>query len=527
MATGTGPRQRGFNAGMLRLPLLALGVFGVLAGLAMWLVEGEFTIPTRVLLAAGILLIGIYVALEPGDIWGWMRGRSGLYTGNLVVVAVAALVILGLLNVMGTRYPWKWDLTATKQFSLGQQGQQVAAALPEPVTATWYFEGGDSRKQDLDLLMADYVRYSGGKLTYSAVDVRERPSEAIAAGVRQAGTMILQMGDKKQNITGTQEQDITTALIKLTRPEKKLYFLTGHGEKSMDASGQQDYSSAKAALERDNFTIAPLNLAATRAVPDDAAALVIAGPARPFLAEENDALRAYLGNGGKVMLFTDPRSEANPGLNEILQTWEVQATGNVVIDPARGLGGDPRVPLVDQYASHTATNQVRGTTVYPFATDFTYPKSPASGTTVTALAQSSDRSWGETNQQSIQQDANDPTGPLALVVAIQQTIAAGSETPPAADAAQQPKRTTRLFLVGTSLFMSNQFQSVAPYNADLFLNAANWLAEQDDLIAPRKDDTQRRVTLTGQQQNLVFFTSALFLPLAILAAGAAMWWTRR
>ena len=35
------------------------------------------------------------------------------------------------------------------------------------------------------------------------------------------------------------------------------------------------------------------------------------------------------------------------------------------------------------------------------------------------------------------------------------------------------------------------------------------------------------MVLTGPQINLVKYSSFLFLPLAVLAAGAAVWWTRR
>jgi hypothetical protein len=35
------------------------------------------------------------------------------------------------------------------------------------------------------------------------------------------------------------------------------------------------------------------------------------------------------------------------------------------------------------------------------------------------------------------------------------------------------------------------------------------------------------MVLTAPQMNLVAYSSFLFLPLAVLAAGAAVWWTRR
>src|ERR687883_496817 len=137
-----------FSMDALRLPLAALGFFGLLAGLGAWLVDGQFDTLPRVLIAAGVLLLGIYVALDPEDVWSRVTGRSALYSGNTLVIAAAALVILGLANVLGSRYQTKWDLTANKQFSLSEQSIRLAQSLPDPVHATVYMGPSDSRKQD-------------------------------------------------------------------------------------------------------------------------------------------------------------------------------------------------------------------------------------------------------------------------------------------------------------------------------------------------------------------------------------------
>ena len=50
--------------------------FGVLAGLGVWLVQGEFGLVPRILIAAGVLLLGIYVALDPEDVWARLTGRG-------------------------------------------------------------------------------------------------------------------------------------------------------------------------------------------------------------------------------------------------------------------------------------------------------------------------------------------------------------------------------------------------------------------------------------------------------------------
>ena len=411
-ARGASP-ERGFSLDALRLPLAALGFFGLLAGLFSWLVEGQFTILPRVLLAAGVLLLGIVVAIDP----------------------------------------------------------------------------------------------------------ETRPGEAIAAGVTTVGTVVYQMGDKKQNSTGTTERDVSTALVKLTRPEKKVYFTTGHGERRLDGFDQQDYSQIKAALERDNFKTDTLNLITTRSVPDDAAEVIVAGPTNPFLPEEKDALRAYLDGGGKLFLLVGPGSKAD--FNDLLSKWETAFSGNLVIDPTRNFLNDVRVPVVDMYGSHAVTQGLRLATFYPAATNITYPSTPTTGATIIALVQTSSDSWGNTNQQQIQKQESDPKGPLALAVAIDQQI--GTTT-----GQDQPQKSARLVLLGSPNIVSNNALSVASGNQDLFLQAANWLAEEDNLINIRAPQTEaRQMLLTGTQLNLVIYSSMLFLPLAVLAVGAAVWWTRR
>jgi gliding motility-associatede transport system auxiliary component len=504
-----------FSLDALRLPLAGLGALGLLAGVFAWLINGQFDLLPRILVAAGVLLLGIYVALDPEDVWGRVTGRSALYSGNTLVIAAAALVILGLVNVIGSRYQTKWDLSASQQFTLSDQSIRLAQSLQDPVHATVYMGPSDSRKNDYQTRLNDYQARSNGKFTYEFVDPETHPGEARAAGITDVGTTVYQMGDKKQNSTGTAERDISLALVKLTRPQKKLYFTTGHGERNLDGTDQQGYSQLKSSVERDNFSTATLNLAASRAVPDDAAEVIIAGPTNPFLPEEKDTLRAYLDGGGKVFLLVDPGSKAD--FNDILQKWEVAITGNVVIDPSSNLLGDIRVPLVVQYASHDSVKNLSGVgTFYPFTTNITYPQPSGGGATVTAIAQSSDQSWGNTNQQQIIKQDSDPKGPLALVVAVEQP--AQSPGAPA----------TRVYVMGNSGLVSNNSFQVSSGNTDLFLDAADWLAQEDNLINVRAPDTTpRSMLLSGTQQNLVTTTSLLGLPLLVLLAGAFVWWTRR
>jgi len=512
MASEPNASGGGFSFEAVRLPLAALGIFGVLAGLAVWLGQGGVHLLARILVAAGVLLLGIYVALDPEDVWSRVTGRGALASGNTLVIGLAVIAILALFNVLGSRYQTKFDLTASKQFTLSDQSVKVAQSLGQPVKITAFLTANDGRKQDFQTLLNDFSNRSGGKISYEFIDPEARPGDAINAGVTSTGTIVYQMGDKKQNSTGTTEKDITTALVKLQRPGKKAYFTTGHGERSLDGFGPQDYGTIKQGLEGDNFTTAALNLVTSRAVPDDADALVIAGPTNPFLSEEKDALKAYLDGGGKLLVLLGPNSKTD--LSDLLQPYQVAINPTVVIDPANGLPQDPRVIVVNQYGNSPITQDLRDLTFFPVTSYITYA-SGGQNLTQVALAQSSDQSWANSNPQQIQRQDSDAKGPLALAVSVENTPAAGGKG-------------VRIVLFGSPDLVSNNSLQQVPGNQTLFLNSANWVAEQDNLIDIRAPDTSpRTVVLTAPQMNLVAYSSFLFLPLAVLAIGAAVWWTRR
>src|SRR5216683_5708721 len=136
MAVRPAEAKGGFSIDSVRLPLVGLGIFALFAGLITGLIGGLPDLAPRILLAIGVLLLGIYVALDPEDVWAKLTGRGALASGNAVIIAAAALVILGLINVLGSRYETKLDLTANQQYTMSDQSIKVAQAVPEPVKVT-------------------------------------------------------------------------------------------------------------------------------------------------------------------------------------------------------------------------------------------------------------------------------------------------------------------------------------------------------------------------------------------------------
>jgi ABC-type uncharacterized transport system involved in gliding motility auxiliary subunit len=65
-------------------------------------------------------------------------------------------------------------------------------------------------------------------------------------------------------------------------------------------------------------------------------------------------------------------------------------------------------------------------------------------------------------------------------------------------------------------------------NPNLFANAVNWLAQQENLISIRPTQAgDRRVSMTARQQTMVFLTSLFLMPAVVFGAGIYTWWRRR
>jgi ABC-type uncharacterized transport system involved in gliding motility auxiliary subunit len=86
---------------------------------------------------------------------------------------------------------------------------------------------------------------------------------------------------------------------------------------------------------------------------------------------------------------------------------------------------------------------------------------------------------------------------------------------------------TRLVVVGDSDFAANYSLGIQG-NRDLFLNIANWLTQQENLVAIRpRQPEDRRITLTADQQLRIFWLSVFMIPGAVLGTGIYTWWLGR
>jgi len=488
---------------------------------------------------AGLVCILAYMVGQWRDVVTFYGRRQARYGTISIVSILVALGIVIAVNYLGIRQNKRWDLTENQAFSLSEQSVKILRSLAGPVKFTVYDQQTNfDRFRD----RLDAYDYESDKVEIEYVDVDRQPARAKQAEVQAYGTIVMEYQGRVQRVTNTDEQEITNALIKVvTGQERKVYFTQGHGERDTAASDRLGYATTAAALGRDNYKVETLVLAQQQDVPADATVVVIAGPQTDFLAPEIDALKRYVAKGGKVMVMLDP---PEPGAAEqtnllgFLKDWAIEIGSDVVVD-ASGMGqlfgGDASVPVAASYPAHPITEGFRVMTAFPFARSVKPVEGGSAGRTARPLVETSAKSWAETDLKSLavgkvefNAAQNDRQGPIALGVAVSAPAAEAPPPPLAGNASPDgPKPESRVVALGDSDFAANNAVGIQG-NQDFFLNAVNWLAQQENLIAIRPRDAQdRRLTLTADQQRRIMLLSIFIVPGLVLAGGVYTWWRRR
>jgi ABC-type uncharacterized transport system involved in gliding motility auxiliary subunit len=454
----------------------------------------------------------------------WLKARQtkfAAYAATYVLVVIAVIVVV---NVLADRYNKSYDATANKRYSLSEQTAKIVKGLEQDATITYFNQS--TRFRDGKDLLQEYKNLSP-KVKVEYVDPDKEPQRARAAGVRNFGTAIVRVGDKKEEAKSMTEEGITGAFIRDLKSNSRIVcFVTGSGEHQIDDSDREGFSQFKQLLAKDDYETKAVDLLQKPEVPSDCTTLVVAGPTRNYVQPAVDALKKYVEGGGRAFFMLDPplkmgRSDIadNDALTSLLQSWGVTVDKDLILDLSPvgqifGLG--PQVALVSSYSSQPIVSEIKRTaTGFPLARSIQIKNGDK--TNVEKLFDSSTSSLATTNLSSDRVSVQDPKnkkGPLTLAAA--GTYNTGKQNSQG-----------RFVVVGSSGWVANRFITFEG-NGDLALNAVNWLASDEDLISIRpKAPENRRVTMTGRQFNAVLVTTQFILPLIVVVAGFGVWWKRR
>lgn len=512
-----------------------LGWIGV--GLVVAAVVLRFTMPARPelyqrLAMGGLAVTLLYALSQWRDVARSFQGRNVKYGSIAASSVLLVLAILVGANYVSNRRNVRWDLTEGGQFSLSDQTKQILTNLDQPVVIRVFYRNNADEYRDR---LNEYT-YVSDRVSAVYIDADRNPLDAQKYDITTLPTFVVEYAGRTERATAADEQTLTNALKKVVEGKpKKVYFVQGHGEHDPDDSTPAGFSVIADAMKGDNFETAKLTLAQTGTVPDDATVVVVAGPRTDLLAAETEALRAFLARGGKVQLLIDPpdKGSAAPLTNllALAREWGVEVGNNIVVD-ASGLGQligtDASVPVA-MPVSHPITRNFGVMSAFPLARSVKPIEGGSQGRIAQQVLETSPQSWGESDMAGLYstgrpaRDANDMPGPVPIAAA----VAAAANGAPAPTTPDAPKPESRVVVVGDSDFASNRAVGIQG-NREIFLNMANWLAEQEDLIAIRPRDPQDRpVTLTADKQQSVFWLTMAIVPLLLFGNAVRVFWRRR
>src|SRR5215471_18678696 len=339
-----------------------LGLVIIAATLISYSVRGWSNYHTALIIIGAVLVVAS-LAVKSDEIRAGFGRRSAKFGINSAASVVFFIGILAFVNYLGAQHVKRVDTTSEKIYSLSDESSKVAQQINQDLHIRAFYPGGEYApvKEVLELFKS-----RNNKISYEFIDPDKQPGVAQRYQVSQygefqnpmtgeplrVGTVILEMGGKTERIEkqseALHEEDITNALLKLIKGEKKtIYFTQGHGEKSIDDAERSGYSTAKAGLEKENYVVKTANLVEQAKVPDDASVLVMAGPKNEPFPNEMDSIDAYLNKGGSVFVMVDPPPA--PSLSDFMKKWSVDVGNNFVVDASgvgRLFGAGPTIPLV-------------------------------------------------------------------------------------------------------------------------------------------------------------------------------------
>jgi hypothetical protein len=472
------------------------------------------------------------------------RFRRFLLRANLAVVLLLACVLFAMVNSLSVRHYSRIHWSRDRVAQLSEKSRRLLATVADDIRIVALLRPSIESRRAVDALLKEYAAGAPNVFVETVDPDRDLArTEQLVGRYRLDGSecVVFEIGGRHRAVPAADlleydltdgdadnprrsfrgEQLFTSAIHSLTQAARPaVHFVRGHGERSpVDFDRLAGYSRIAARLRDENLDVELLNLGEARSVPNHCALMIIAGPAREFAPFEIALVRDYLARKGRLLLLLDAR--VRTGLEPLLLEWGAVLGDDVVVDEARTLSG--RDLFVSTYPDHPITEPLQNQ-----ACVFFLPRSIRSRPTVaggdkplvSALAVCSPTGWAEF-------DPDDPSphfdpqvdipGPLPVAVAIERGPVPGVHV---------QIRPTRLVVIGDSAFASNG--GLMGANADLFLNAVNWLLGREDLLSlsPRSIEHFRPV-MDARQLRRLFVCVVLLLPGLVILPGIWVVWKRR
>jgi ABC-type uncharacterized transport system involved in gliding motility auxiliary subunit len=440
---------------------------------------------------------------------------------NMGVMILLVLGILAIVNFLAVRHTATWDFSVSRSNTLSEQSVKLVKNLNAELLVRFFYkkgvEGNDENRRQFRELIKKY-QDQNPTVQLEFVEVNERPDLAKEYGVdKGSGVVFLDYKGRRNRIEKIDEQEFTSALVKVTREKQKtLYFTVGHGEKSLDEKKEGlGLGSLKLMLDNNRYDVKTLALSQNPKIPADADVVVIAGPIQDFQGFEITALEEYLKSGGGLFLALESQNTA--GLEKLLSRVGIKFQNDYVMSVVdtvlgRGLNQGPTMGNVFAADSKITSGFAQGeVTLFRYPSSLTLDKVPV-GIAVDEIVKTNENSM---SYKSLTLSGDGPKGPFTLVDFVKGKF-------PGSD-----KNDFSMIVAGDVDFVTNQmlYQNL---NRDLVLNSIAALAKEESLISITPKEAQAtEMMLTPTKFGLFLFCFVIPLPLILLGLAIGLWIKRR
>ena len=479
-------------------------------------------------------------------------GRRWKIGFDVAVRTALVLAVVVMVNYLGTRLFLfhRFYLSSQTRVQLAPQTLDILKSLTNHVNVTLYYDTRDendfysdivallneyrSANPRISVTTVDYVRDAGEAQKIKEQYKLNSPTDKNLVIFDCEGRVKIVPGDsltqvklepvpnpkerefRRRPIAFNGEQAFTSMLLAVTSARPfKAYFLQGHGEPSLNDTGETGYLNFGSLLAQNYIAVTNLELFGDNPVPMDCNLLIIAGPRTELSETEHQKIDQYLAQGGRLFVLFNYFSIKRPtGLEPILARWGVNVGSDWVQDPQTTVSGKDVV--VSSFSQHPAVNPLVGSGLYlvlPRAISrVNWENQPTGAPQVDELAFASPAS-------TLAGEPGNPPHAYPLMVAVEQKPVAG---------VANARGTTRILAVGDSFAFGNQSIKSLD-NSDFIGYAANWLLDRTTLlkgIGPRPV-TEFRLVMTRTQQREVRWLLLGALPGVVLLFGCLVWLARR
>ena len=486
--------------------------------------------------------------------------------------AFAALGVLGAallavnLNVLVARWYKRWDLTAERLYTLSPATLKTLHSLEQPILVTVLLGRADPLSVSVRQMLVQY-RAETSKLTSKFVDPDQNPAEfqvlqkelGLLTGRAEDGrvvtdaSLVITRGERHWFITADElvhyddqsgkarprlEQALTEGIANVLGESKaKACFATGHRELSIDDVGPEGLAEVRHRLEKSNFEVVALDLAAPAANLTDCTVLIVAGPSVAVDDAAAARIVAFIQGGGSAFVLSAPvlgedKRVQRSGLEPIAKLIGVDFGQDFILETDAALRL-PRGAGEVFFATPQPHEVTRGLEREGVKID---SRVLVSGTqSLRILANSPAKALLTSSPQAISVrdlsgllDPNHKDDPIGQATRATFTLAVAAELPkPAGSAA---KYGPRVVIAGAAnLVWGRNYNDSSLYGDRLFSeNALSWLSSRPTLVSvPEKTEHDVGLSLSEGTLGEVLRYVLIYMPGCSAALGTFVLMRRR